>query len=119
MPHTEEGGAGMNYALERAHRSWLNPDSGRRSAGCRCAICGESVFLSCMYELGGKTVCEDCVDDGTFPFDVYPDEEESDPICSVCGYRCTECAIRLLGVTYCTDCAEEGRMQDDQFFAYI
>lgn len=100
----------MDLVLEAAHRAWLDPDSGRRRqrGGCLCSMCGEVYDREDTAELSGRFYCLDCIDGNTFPFDVYPEEEEAEPICSVCGFHCEKSMIRLFGVTYCTDCAEEG-----------
>lgn len=107
------------HTLEAAHRRWLDPDAdlygtaARMRSACLCRSCGEVFPLSESVKLNGSFRCLDCVDASTYPYDVYPEEEERHPVCFSCGDECLGSVIRFGEETYCTECAEYGRGEED------
>ena len=103
----------LNYSIESAHRAWLSPDhgthGGRRRSRCLCPLCGEKIPVSSMFDLDSSMVCEDCVEENTFTYDVYPEYEDEHFTCCVCGELCEEQATLIGRDPYCKDCIREAR----------
>lgn len=101
------------YNLIKAEAAFLDPDSGTRASRvhkCKCRLCGEKVPLNLLFEIDLGMVCEECVDEHTYTYDVYPEYEDEHLTCCVCGDLCED-QVTLIGRDpYCKDCLEEAKL---------
>lgn len=99
----------FTHTLSVAHERWLTPAE-PKAGPCRCKLCGTNYDSIAFFDLAPGVVCEECTDKHTYPFDVYPEIEEMQIQCSICGQECETAAILIDGIAYCPECRDERKV---------
>lgn len=99
------------YNLIKAERMFLDPDVGTGGGKnrCTCHMCGEKLPFTSLFELDLGLVCEDCIEENTYTYDVFPEYEDEHYECCVCGSLCEDQVTLIKKDPYCKQCLREAK----------
>lgn len=100
-----------SYVLAKIEAACLCPEEEPEGV-YECSLCGLRSARAKHYGLRSGIVCEFCLEEFRLPYTCYPEEEDENRMCSVCGLSCED-EVTLIGEdAYCSDCVDSSLLPD-------